>query len=353
MPNQLRYQKGQRWEFKSDVAEFEKTLVIGNVIEAHPEWGWNEAKYEVYVKYSAVAKPSIPKDYDGVILSLSKEGLDRSVLKFLEKGVKLPWWWIHGRRLAKKSDAPGGRGVFSSDRVGDSLPGLFALARQTEGFARQRANAIQKHFARFKGRARPSPSKSIAESWKRIAAWVEEHAPAYGFKLNAGASTKAITAFERTIETKLPDDFKESVRLHDGGDGSMPPNEGEFLSLDQILQQWKMYKGWQEEGNYANDDWPPRDIKGPIKPIFWNLKRIPITDNSGDHLILDLDPPKEGVYGQIIHHNHEVGPTEVLAPSWADFLRQLVEDLESGKYVYFEDEGCLELFESQDQHAQG
>ncbi len=36
---------------------------------------------------------------------------------------------------------------------------------------------------------------------------------------------------------------------------------------------------------------------------------------------------------------------EVVASGWAEFLRMLVEDLESGKYVLLEDAGSLELVE--------
>ena len=83
--------------------------------------------------------------------------------------------------------------------------------------------------------------------------------------------------------------------------------------------------------------------------MFWNKKRIYVTDNSGDHLALDLDPPADGKYGQVLHHSHEIGPTEVVASGWGEFLRTLVDDLESGKYVYLEHEGSLELVEELEQ----
>src|ERR1700677_3273303 len=106
-----------------------------------------------------------------------------------------------------------------------------------------------------------------------------------------------------------------------------------------------MYSAWQAKGEYATGDWRAHDIKGPIKPVFWNKRRIYITDNSGDHLTLDLDPPENGRYGQVLHHSHEVGPTKVVAASWSDFLNQLAIDLESGKYIYFEYEYQLDLVE--------
>src|SRR5262245_44185761 len=102
------------------------------------------------------------------------------------------------------------------------------------------------------------------------------------------------------IGMKLPDDFKESLRIHDGGNcdccACSLPEYGDFLPLAQILADWKTYKRWQEDGPYARPDFVPPDLNGPIKPIFWNTKRIYVTDNSGNHLTLDLDPPPDGKY---------------------------------------------------------
>jgi cell wall assembly regulator SMI1 len=164
--------------------------------------------------------------------------------------------------------------------------------------------------------------------------------------LAPGASEAAIEQFEKEIGAKLPDDFKESVRVHDGGGWWVPWRHGELLSLEGILEQWRMYSDWQAKGEYATgDDWVPRDITGPIKPVFWNKRKIYVTDNSGDHLTLDLDPPTGGKYGQVLDHSHEVGPTEVVASGWGEYLKMLVADLESGQYVYLKHRGSLELVE--------
>jgi cell wall assembly regulator SMI1 len=208
--------------------------------------------------------------------------------------------------------------------------------------------ALRQHRLTFpKGRKRLPPSRSVAESWDRIVACLKRQG--FVLQLNRRASTKAIAAFEKAVGSTLPDDFKESLRLHDGGD-FMPPNYGEFLSLDQMREQWEMYRGWQQDEGYGvGDDWAPRELKGPIKPVFWNTKRIHVTDNSGDHVTLDLDPPRRGTYGQVLKHSHEVGPVRVLAPSWSVFLQRVVADLEAGKYVYFPDEDTLESLDELEQ----
>jgi cell wall assembly regulator SMI1 len=347
MKSPFRYGLGQRWAFKGSVAEFENSLVIGAVNEAHPEWGSNERTYEVYVRYSDVAKPAIPPEYDGTILSLTDKALDRNVTELVGTNVRLPWWWVYGRRLRSNKDAPNSRGKFSCDRISDVLPLIFQHAKQVAERARTRQEAVRIHLEKpARRQRRPKPSKSVAESWSRIEAWYAENAYSLDrSSLAAGATAGTIRRFEKSIGAQLPEDFKESVRIHDGGGWWVPWRHGELLSLDGILKQWTMYCEWQAKGKYATDDWRPLMVKGPIRPVFWNKRRIYVTDNSGDHLTLDLDPPESGAYGQVLDHSHGVGPTAVVASGWGEFLRNLVEDLESGKYVYLEDEGGLELVE--------
>ena len=181
----------------------------------------------------------------------------------------------------------------------------------------------------------------ISESWNRIIEWHDRNTPEGEFTLNPGASSQALESFAQLIGEDLPDDFCESYSMHDGGNFWLA-HFGELMSLDNIKGEWKKYKEWQSEGEYAIDGdplWNPRDLDGPIKPIFWNPKRIFFTDNGGgDHLALDLDPPSDGSRGQVIYHSHEVGPKNCIAISWNEFLGKFADDLESGAYVYIESE---------------
>ncbi len=193
--------------------------------------------------------------------------------------------------------------------------------------------------------ARERITMSIAKSWKRIIAWHDSNTVPGKFKLHEGASPSEIDTFEKAIGESLPKDFRESLLLHNGGDCWILWY-GELLTLNSILDQWNMYREMQSRGEYAvlgDDGWSADSIDGPIKPVFWNPKRICVTDNSGDHLILDLDPPDDGQRGQIIDHSHEVGPQTILASSWGDFLQKLADDLEAGEYVYVEEEETVAL----------
>ena len=186
---------------------------------------------------------------------------------------------------------------------------------------------------------------SVAQAWDRIARWFEAHTPPGYFGANPGASPEAIDALERASVCPLPEDFRESLLLHDGGsDLWLLPTHGELLTVSGILSNWKKYRDWQQTGGYAasgSGGWSPTKIRGPIKPYFWSPKRLYVTDNSGDHVTLDLDPPEDGRYGQVLYHSHEVGPEQVLSPSWSEYLELVADELESGKYSYDEEEECV------------
>ncbi|AMV26149.1 hypothetical protein VT84_17255 [Gemmata sp. SH-PL17] len=215
-----RYQTGQRWVFAPAVAEFEDTLVIGGVSDARPKWGWNERTYTVYVRYSSAAKELIPADYDGIILSLTDAAMDRSVTELVESGVELPWWWVYGRRFDSRDEAPNTRGVLSCDRVSDVLPHTFLKAKTRAEDIRARATALRQHREKFGAlTARPAPSKTVAESWKRISVWTAEHAPDLDFSPSPGAPEEAITEFERRSERSYLTTSKNRFECMTGAGG--------------------------------------------------------------------------------------------------------------------------------------
>jgi cell wall assembly regulator SMI1 len=101
------------------------------------------------------------------------------------------------------------------------------------------------------------------------------------------------------------------------------------------VAQRQFYVDFRQKEDYGEgEDWETRYIRGPIRPIWWDESRIHLTDNSGDHVMLDLEPAEGGSVGQIISHSHEVGPQEVLAPSLVLWLTRIAEELETGRHFY-------------------
>lgn len=177
---------------------------------------------------------------------------------------------------------------------------------------------------------------NIATSWERVTRWHEAHG-VLKFQLAPGASKAQLAEAELALGIQLPDDVRISWELHNGGltDSAWILTYGDLLPIDRVVAQWNTYLEWQEDDGWGlEEDMKPTNIAGAIKPIWWNPRRIAVTDNSGNGLHLDLDPPTDGVSGQVIFLDHEVGPTVVLAKSWSAFLEQWADELEAGKYVY-------------------
>lgn len=182
---------------------------------------------------------------------------------------------------------------------------------------------------------------SVRESWKRIADWHDGNARRGRFPLAPGASERQLDALERAIGSRLPEDVRESYRLHNGTGWLL--FYGEVMPVEGVEAMWRRYSEWQRENGYGlGESWRPEELTGPIKPVWWNPLRIPVTDNGGgDPVMIDLDPAEGGTHGQVIKFNHEVGPVNVLARSWAEWLSTISDGLEAGKYVYIESEDTV------------
>jgi cell wall assembly regulator SMI1 len=67
------------------------------------------------------------------------------------------------------------------------------------------------------------PPAPVAESWRRIEAWLDEHLPAVKSSLRPGVSKRDLNKFEKAFERPLPEDVRESWLIHDGQ--GQPPDE--------------------------------------------------------------------------------------------------------------------------------
>lgn len=174
----------------------------------------------------------------------------------------------------------------------------------------------------------------LSEVWRRIVGWHEAHVGPEFFRLASGAMEQAIAALEDRLGLPLPADVRASYALHDGAeDEGWLLHFGEFLSLAGIARQLDIYRQIQDDDpEWAGDK--PRRLNGPVRPVWWTAHRFPVTDNSGDHALIDLDPAPGGCVGQVVEFDHERGPTRVLATSFAEWLTGLADGLEAGRYVY-------------------
>ncbi|MCI0529674.1 MAG: SMI1/KNR4 family protein, partial [Nitrospira sp.] len=75
----------------------------------------------------------------------------------------------------------------------------------------------------------------IQNIWRDIEVWYRENAPRLLQDLKDGASDQQISEFEAAIGMSLPDDYKTSVRLHNG---AVYVHDYEYLSLEGVLSKW-------------------------------------------------------------------------------------------------------------------
>lgn len=174
---------------------------------------------------------------------------------------------------------------------------------------------------------------SIATLWQRLETWAERNAPEMLDELQGPATQVELEELEKRLQRTLPEDFKQSLLIHNGEDDGWPARvfeHGAYLPVPGIYAQWKHLNFVAGEQEYVADDDEPVDQR--IKPAFFREDWIPITDMNGDVIhAIDLDPGEGGVVGQIIHLDWEADVCEVVADSFTDFLEQYVQALEAGK----------------------
>ena len=182
----------------------------------------------------------------------------------------------------------------------------------------------------------PKVTASVASSWRRIDAWLAANAPMLAPKMREGATPKAISETERALGLELPDAVRASYLIHDGsGIMSLFPS-GDYMTLEQMLSDHKMWREMDEEyREWMGIEGHPT---GPIQKVHYHLKWVPLAANGGgDGTLIDMAPAKGGVVGQLIDFGHEEGPEGVAATGLAEYLAYLADGLEAGAATIGED----------------
>ncbi len=165
----------------------------------------------------------------------------------------------------------------------------------------------------------------MKQQWGRLEAWLKIYNPVLLADLNAPATDAQIKALEQRLDVKLPEDFIECLKLHDGqrGEADWLFSGSEFLSSQRILEEWAIWKDLLDGGDFFGAKTEP---EAGIKAVWWSPKWIPFTYNgAGDHLCLDLDPASQGRSGQVITLWHDDGSRKKKANSFAQWFADFVD----------------------------
>lgn len=151
----------------------------------------------------------------------------------------------------------------------------------------------------------------MKQQWERLEAWLKANNPSLLADLNPPATDADIRELEKKLGVKLPVDFVECLKVHDGqrGRGDWLFDGNEFLSTRNILMSWSAWTDLLEDGDF--DGKVSRPAAG-IQPGWWVKGWIPFaTNGGGDYLCLDLSPSSSGSAGQVIKVFHDF-PDRVL-----------------------------------------
>ncbi len=180
---------------------------------------------------------------------------------------------------------------------------------------------------------------TIQNIWHDIEKWYAENAPRLLANLKDGVSNQVITDFEARVGLSLPDDYKASLRLHNG---DVYVHDYNYLSLQRVLKNWLMMTEQSEQGVFEG-----REIfdagAGIIQNTWWHGAWIPFAEDGGGNLIcIDMAPETDGVVGQILNMEMQSGPVASEFTSFLKWLESYKNDLYNGVYEVDEDGSLIE-----------
>lgn len=176
--------------------------------------------------------------------------------------------------------------------------------------------------------------QSITDLWQRIDQWLATHAPR--ILLNPGASEADVAEAEARLGLALPEDFKASYRIHNGGGASLV---GLLEGMTEGLFPLKWLSAYEMGNEPADFVTNPARKCQPVQPVMGHPGWLVFATNAGGSSFgsdwcLDLAPAAGGQVGQVIECEQGDGPTLVIAPSFEALLTQWVEWVESGDISY-------------------
>lgn len=176
----------------------------------------------------------------------------------------------------------------------------------------------------------------VVRSWRAIEAVLWENAHSVFRALRKPATDAQLARLAKLVPVKLPRDFVQSVKVHDGLKDSHLGRVRLFdyyalLPLAAVVSEYKSMCGLQAEcrfaGSQAGGDPAVRN------DARWRPGWVPVMGADGDKLVLDLDPAPGGTAGQVFAwSNTGSRPLRVLAPSYALWLAGLAEKLEKRRF---------------------
>ncbi len=169
----------------------------------------------------------------------------------------------------------------------------------------------------------------LENTWHDILDWYGRNAPERIPLVGGPAPEKVITAIELKAVVTLPESYKHSLRIHNGGIGI---HTYDYLSAEDVLRIWTELKLQRDAGIFDKLEVVYAE-NGDIQPVWWHEGWIPIArDSGGSLLFIDTAPGFNGRTYQLVSLDTIEGPS---ISRWKDFstwIRSFAEDLKKDRY---------------------
>ena len=172
-------------------------------------------------------------------------------------------------------------------------------------------------------------AQPISAVWRQIESLLNELPRNNKIMLRDVATNADLRAAEQQFGTPLPDDWRDSLQIHDG----------QAPYCESLLEQWRLLP--VSEAVYAWSKLNKLNAIGVFKQKrarsanpaaeWWSNRWIPFTENgAGDYLMIDMSSATSGSR-RILHYSHESGERPVVATDLSAWLNIVVRHLEELK----------------------
>jgi cell wall assembly regulator SMI1 len=173
-----------------------------------------------------------------------------------------------------------------------------------------------------------------------------EHAHSRYQSLRPPASDPDVELLKRTLPVAVPKALEQSLRIHDGmaeSIGTRPVDLVDgwvLLPAESIVQEWQMMWHLQCDCEFGGDKWTT--TLALKNDMHWRAGWIPVLNENGNKIVIDMDPGPEGQAGQVFRwFNYGEAPMRVLAKDWRVWLDTMAEELVTRRFQLMEYGGIL------------
>lgn len=175
--------------------------------------------------------------------------------------------------------------------------------------------------------------------WERLETYFAAQWPNKELKLRPPATPLQIAAAEKELGVRFPDDFRESLQVHDGQDDEPSilwlPGVAQLGSLESMVQCWKFDRQFFDPNatvHPSRADATRRVQQSHLHPKHISFAGSPHWDY--DRLLFDFEPSAEGSHAQVILR-FDIDLV-YLTDTWRQLMEITIDGLENGTITMIE-----------------